>query len=443
MSYQKLRETDTSLPADVVDFLCNTNKNGEEIPIKCTENVVRAVRSMNLVRYDRFKNRYEVRVGDEWETRKDHHDISIYSQMSEQFRFLSSYSVSAVRDAITLVASEQEYDSAQEWLASLTWDQTPRLDTWLHEVFHVEDNKYHRAIGSNWLKGLAKRIMRPGCKFDYALVLHGAQGIRKSTALLTIAGEKNHAEFTELRTREFQQDIQGKLVVEFSEAAVFRKNDQETLKSIVTRQQDTYRPPYARASVDFLRRCVFAVTANNDEILKDDTGNRRWWVVLCPKKTANTTWLEENREQLFAEAYYRVQQGESVHEVPEDVLTEQHEKLRMTEENEDVFLRWWRNTTDNQRANGVTVRQAYCDVFEPRDRNGDRISPDNVSIPKRTEMAIARIFAHLKLEKNRVRTEKGQETRWFQPNALQDYNIIYPETEQKEQDTKIEDYDFF
>jgi len=415
---------DLGIPSPYVDFLSTVNSEGKENIIPCQENVTRAIRSMRSVRFDSFKQKYEIKRSESWEAREDYHDMELHSQMSVSFPFLAKQGIGAVCDAITLVGSENTYDSAQDYVTALTWDEVPRLDTWLHNTYHVDDNAYHTAIGANWWKGMVKRIMYPGCKFDYALLLQGAQGVKKSTSLLTISGQKYHTEFTDLKVKDFQQDIQGKFIVEFSEGAVFTKSDQESLKSIITRQQDTYRPPYAKASRDFPRRCVFAVTANNDEILKDETGNRRWWVVVMPDKEADIDWLEENRDQLFAEAYHRLMNlKESTWEVPTDALIEQQESVRMREQNEDIFTKWYNNLYGETKNAGVTVRQAYCGVFDPRNKEGEMINPDTINIDKKTEMTIARTFKHMGLIKTRTQAE-GRRTQVWVPKTPYDNGEI-------------------
>lgn len=421
---EPMYDVDAVIPSPYVDFLCVQDGKGNEKPVPCQENVLRAIRSFHVVRYDMFKNKYEIKENDTWTIREDHHDIRLHSRMSNNFSFLCKQGLGTVRDAITLIGAENAYDSAQDWVNSLEWDGTPRLDSWLHTVYHVDDNEYHRAIGSNWFKGLVKRILHPGSKFDYALLLQGKQGIKKSTSLLSIASEKYHVEFTDLNVKEFQQDIQGKLIVEFSEGAVFRKSDQETLKSILTRQQDTYRPPYARASRDFPRRCVFAVTANNDEILKDDTGNRRWWVVILPDEEANTDWLTENRNQLFAEARHRlVELKEKTWEVPTDALADSQESVRQREENEDIIRKWYEGLLPSTKNNGVTVRQAYCGVFTPTDREGHLMHEDNVNINMKTSLSIARVLKHMGLVKGRRQNSGERERAWFPQEQLPVSNL--------------------
>lgn len=432
-------QTEPILPAQAgekqtfVEFLTTEDKKGNEIIVPCQENVTRALRSFNCIRYDTFRAKYEIHKNGSWEVRDDHHDVWLYSRMANRFPFLSSRSMNNIKEAVTLIGFENAYDSAQEKLKSLVWDKTPRLDTWLHHTYGVEDSEYHAKVGANWLKGMAKRIMQPGCKFDFAIILHGAQGIRKSMSLLILAGEENHIEFTKLAEREFEQNIQGKTLVEFSEAAVFYKSDQETLKSILTRQKDSYRPPYARSTRDFPRRCVFAVTANADEVLKDDTGNRRWWPIFCGKNTADTDWLSENRDQLFAEARDRVMVlKETVWEVPEEALLLNQEAVRMREQDEDIISDWFKKLSEQEKANGVTIRDAFVTVYAPVNRDGIPIPKENVPISKRSEMSIARIFRTIGLGKKRVQVNKEQKTRWFEKDVMEGMEITILTKEEQE-----------
>jgi hypothetical protein len=379
-----------------------------------TENMCRILRKYpdfaDRFRFDDFRNLYEIKPPghNEWRPFEDIDAINIQTAISILFPIFQRVGKEMVYDAIMKVSKENAYDSAQDYFRSLKWDGKARLDTWLSKTLGVADDKYHRAVGSNWLKGLVKRVMQPGCKFDYVLVIEGKQGTRKST-LLSILGGDWHVETTmSPDNKDFFMQFQGKAIVEFSEGATLNKADTLRLKAIITTQSDKFRPPYGRMSVDFPRRCVFAMTTNQDEYLKDETGNRRWLPVAMVSDHADTDWLEENRDQLFAEAYYRaIEKDEKVYEFPEEQMQEEQHKRRLTDPNLDAVSDWyWNALTPLHRKSGITTFQVYRDAlhngFSPRPMT--RFEEMNISDMLRNFM---------KLTKKQIGEEAKRELRWF------------------------------
>jgi predicted P-loop ATPase len=401
-----------------------TDKEYEEY-IANDENIIRILNHYKVAKYDDFTSHSYLYINGKWITRDDGSDGRLYSWLVDKFPFLAKVTVKKIAELITFVQYRNRFDSAQDYVNSLTWDGVGRLDTWLPKVFFVEEDSYYRDIGSKWFMGIVARILQPGCKFDNALVVHGGQSIGKSSVFLIIAGEESHVEFTDLKVREMQQDIQGKLVVEFAEAAIFSKADSESLKSIISRQTDTFRVPYERHPRDFPRRCVFAVTANNDDILKDATGGRRWWAVEVPpdmrvyppQRKADIYWLRDNRDQLFAEAAVRFRNGEDFRTVDEFELIKHQKSITATEQDEDLFFNWYYGLGANHQNKGVTIREAYCGSYK-EDRMGDKLREDVVSINKADEMRVARILKKLGLEKKHL-----QERNIWVPGQMFDRNF--------------------
>jgi predicted P-loop ATPase len=227
-----------------------------------------------------------------------------------------SFSVQQVGAAIDATAQENAYHPIRDYLTGLEWDGVPRLDAWLHDFLGAEDSSYTAGVGRLFLIGMVARIMKPGCKNDYTLILEGPQGLRKSSACKVLAGGSRYFSDSLPPVREGSKDLAshlaGKLLIEVAEMSAASRADCEALKAFLTRTEETYRPAYARTEVKQPRQCVFIGTTNRSEYLRDATGDRRFWPVKCGVSgdPCDIDGLQEARDQLFAEAFHLYQRGE-------------------------------------------------------------------------------------------------------------------------------------
>lgn len=214
---------------------------------------------------------------------------------------------------VEVVARENAFHPVRDYLASLTWDGTPRLDRWLTTYGGAEDSDFVRAAGALVLIAAVRRVRQPGCKFDEMLVLEGPQGTGKSSALEALAGNKDW--FTDdlplnADTKRQIEALAGRWIVEAGELKGMRKGDVESLKSFLSRQCDSARVAYGRIPNDYHRQCVIVGTTNSEKYLKDETGNRRFWPVRVAAFDRDA--LSRDRDQLWAEAAAREARGESI-----------------------------------------------------------------------------------------------------------------------------------
>lgn len=403
-----------------LDLLNTIGAKGVVKITQCTENIVRILHGnpefKGTIKFDEFKNVLCIKD----KQMEDHDVLYIQTRIQVLYPDLSKVSKDMVYDAMIKVAHDNTFDSAKEYLLSLKWDGEKRVDNWLIMTYHTPNDIYHRTVGANWLKGLVKRIMIPGCKFDHVLVLEGEQGIKKSTSLMVL-GRDWHVETTmSTDNKDFFMMFQGKAIIEFSEGETLNRTEVKRMKAIITTQSDKYRPAYGRLSVDYPRRCVFAMTTNADEYLKDETGNRRWLPVKCIG-VADVEWLEQNRDQLFAEAYQRVMvDKETTWEFPEEEMKAEQDKRRIHDPWEDIILEWYYSLSESDKMMGVAVQ----DVWEKAINKGSySVKP----IQRFEEMNIGDVLKRiLKLEKRRSVLNGQRASRYFPPDAPE----ITMETEQ-------------
>ena len=227
-------------------------------------------------------------------------------------------SVQNIKDGIATVAYTERFHPVREWLQTLQWDGVPRLNKWLMHVLAETPEtlsepmaEYLTLVGRYWLLGMVWRVMEPGCKFDYAPVLEGKGGLRKSTMVEILAVRSewySDTKFDLSRGKEAYEQVRGKWVYELGELSSFSKADVNDIKAFISSKVDNYRVSYGETAQAFPRQCVLVGSTNDRKYLRDRTGNRRFWPVPV-RHVIRTEWLERRREQLMAEAFAMYQQG--------------------------------------------------------------------------------------------------------------------------------------
>lgn len=350
---------------NVEDFITEKKGKGKVI-LLCTENIQKFLESYERFsgrfRYDNFKKYIEYKRLDKWEQLRDIDVIKIQAEVSELHPAFGRVSKQMVADAIASNAERHSFDSAKEYFVNLIWDKTPRIDSWISKVYSTPDDAYHTAVGSNWIKGIAKRVMQPGCKFDYVLVLESPQGSKKTTSLSVLGGDWHVETIMTPDNKDFFQEMFGNIIVEFSEGETLSRADVKKLKAIITRQHDDIRLPYERNVQRHDRRCVFAMTTNEEKYLKDETGNRRWLPVKVGD-TIDIEYLKNNRDQLFAEAYHRaIVLDEPTWEFPKEETEEMQRSRLVTDPKAEQIEEWYLGLDEFKRNEGITTRETFLGI---------------------------------------------------------------------------------
>jgi predicted P-loop ATPase len=211
------------------------------------------------------------------------------------------------RAAATTVARRNSYHPIRQYLDQLPpWDQVPRADAWLARYLgaQFQPPEYLTAIGRWVLIGAIARAMQPGAKVDNVMVLEGAQGAKKSSAIRVLGGEWYvELDAASLGTTDKDTLLNARLawIVEAGEFDSLRDASMARLKNIVSRPADTYRAPYGHDSQIVPRGWICIGTTNAETYLRDTSGARRFWPVKCGPAIDLMT-LAADRDQLWAEA---------------------------------------------------------------------------------------------------------------------------------------------
>lgn len=207
-----------------------------------------------------------------------------------------------VRDAVSLVAHEQQFDTAQLWLQSLRHDGEPRIETFLARYMGAADTPYSRAVSRYMWTAMAGRVLEPGCEAPMVPVLIGAQGIGKTRAVKALAPATDF--YTELnladRDADASRQMRGRLVIELGELRGLHSRDAESIKAFISRTREDWVPKFKEFNTTFARRFLFVGTTNQDEFLDDDSGERRWLPVSV--QSCDVDAVRRDCLQLWAEA---------------------------------------------------------------------------------------------------------------------------------------------
>lgn len=264
-----------------------------------------------LVRYNEFSHRLDKTREAPWKgpvgTWSPLDDLRLANYLAQTHGLIVANPMT-IQQAVLMAASDLAYNPMVDYFEGLEWDGVDRLNIWLRDVMGAEDCEYSSKAGSYFLQSMVARVFEPGCQMDYMLVLQGAQGAKKSSVLKILAGEYYAGGTFRIGDKDSMQVLQGRLLFNFNELDSMGKAESTAVKSFVTERTDVFRAPYAPSFSEYKRNCVLTGDTNQDDFLKDATGDRRCWPVHC--SDVKPELMAQIRDQLFAEAVHRYKAGE-------------------------------------------------------------------------------------------------------------------------------------
>ena len=133
------------------------------------------------------------------------------------------------------------------------------------------------------LVGAIARALDHGCKMQYVLCLKGKQGLKKSEFWRILAGDY-FCETQQETLKDLRLSMNTCWIFEYPEIETLTsRKDVGAIKSLITQQKDSFRVPYGAGIGVYPRKSILVGSLNEDEFLRDKTGNRRFWIIELPQ----------------------------------------------------------------------------------------------------------------------------------------------------------------
>lgn len=243
--------------------------------------------------------------GREGFTEVDTMELAAYLERTYRMQNVSR---TRVEEVVAMAAHRRRRNPVAEWLQTLVWDGTPRMETCLPGV---EVNEHTRLVARKCLVAAVARMLQPGVKWDHSLILHGSEGLGKTHWIERMA--LGHSDsLGRIGDKDTLLAMQRAWIMISDEGHSLSRADDNAQKEFLTRTADVFRAPYTRYAVAHPRHCVIWGSTNDQVFLRRIEGNRRFLIVRCNEKVDFDALTDEYVEQVWAEAVAAYRAGEKL-----------------------------------------------------------------------------------------------------------------------------------
>ena len=294
-------------------------------------------------------------------------------------------------DCVVEVAKENSYDPVRAYLEHCSNAVEPtyidRLaSTYLRpqDAAKTEPTLYDKMLKCTLIAAVA-RVFEPGCKHDYACVLLGEQGARKSSFWKALGGHFFSDALRDCQSKDDLMVLHRSWIMEWAELDhITNKRQAGLIKAFLSQSTDMFRVPYGKTAEVFPRRGIIVGSTNSDEFLVDETGNRRFWVIpvgVTHSQPIDVDMLMKEVDAIWASAVHAYQNDE-----PYALSIEDEQQVNLENSKYTMGHPWkgpvesWLAMPQN-RLKDVTVElllsEAICKPLE-RQTRGDQTAVGNV-----------------------------------------------------------------
>lgn len=251
------------------------------------------------------------------------------------------------------------YNPIEDYINSLpAWDGKDHLA--LLAAMVPNDNPHWTRLFSRWFLSMVAHWMKADMQYANATapILIGKQGYRKSTFCRCLLPPELRNFFTD--SIDFRSNVEAErclsrfLLVNIDEFDQLNERQFAFVKHLFQKPQTNIRRMYSEAIGTQRRYASFIGTSNQQEVLRDPTGNRRY---LCVEVTAPIRTTESiNYEQLYAQAKHLILHGERywLDDEDEALLKASNAQFETESVHEQLFLTAFTVPTNDE--DGVWMR---------------------------------------------------------------------------------------
>lgn len=156
----------------------------------------------------------------------------------------------------------------------------------IHDENLISENAKSEFLLKWFINSLCALFSVEGHESHGVLVLQGKQGVGKTRFFKNLLPKKlekykyiGEGKQIDTSSKDNLEELTSYFIAELGEIASTLKRGMDELKNHITKSSDTYRSSYARKNVTYPRKHVYCGSVNEEQFLKDDTGNRRFWVI--------------------------------------------------------------------------------------------------------------------------------------------------------------------
>ena len=251
------------------------------------------------------KLRYNLQTFEPWLDNQSFEEVegelnNVYLKLQHTYGLF--YKKEEVKDGILLLAQERKFHPVEEYLKDVAKNVEPiDIDNLATRYLGVDTELANTYI-KLWLLAAAARPIYPGCYVRNVPILQGKQNIGKSTFFRILGGEHFCDSLGDCKDKDQKMIAHGKHIHEWAEfEKLWRKSLRSEVKAFITAKEDTFRLPYGRTTKTHKRRFVLCGTSNEEQFLKDPTGNDRFWIISVKQKIA-LEQLKKERDAIWSAA---------------------------------------------------------------------------------------------------------------------------------------------